>query len=200
MKIVIIGASGTIGHAVQQLLQQQQHDVIGVRHQGGEWTVDMTDADSIGQLFTRIGHFDALVVASGAVAFNSLHAMSAAEWQIGLNSKLLGQIRLTQAALPWLNDGGSITLISGILSTEPIAGGISASVVNGAVEHFVRAAACEMPRGIRINVISPTVVTESLAQYGTFFPGFDAVDAARVAKAYYKALAGIQNGHIFRVD
>ncbi len=200
MKVVIIGASGTIGRAVQQLLLQQQHEVIGVRHQGGEWTVDMTDADSIAQLFARVGHFDALVVASGAVAFNSLSAMSTAEWQVGLNSKLLGQIHLTQAALPWLNEGGSITLISGILSSEPIAGGISASVVNGAVEHFVRAAACEMPRRIRINAVSPSVVTESLAQYGAFFPGFEAVDAARVAKAYYKALAGIQNGQIFRVE
>lgn len=88
------------------LLLQQQHEVIGVRHQGGEWTVDMTDADSIAQLFARVGHFDALVVASGAVAFNSLSAMSTAEWQVGLNSKLLGQIHLTQAALPWLNEGG----------------------------------------------------------------------------------------------
>lgn len=80
----------------------------------------MTDGASIAALFAGIGRFDALVVASGSVAFNALTEMTDEQWQLGLQSKLMGQINLTRAAIPYLNDNGSITLISGILSEEPI--------------------------------------------------------------------------------
>ena len=87
----------------------------------------------------------------------------------------MGQVNLALAARDHLRDGGSITLISGVTADAPIAAGSSASMVNGAVERFVMAAAIEMPRGIRINAVSPTVFEESMAGYGPFFRGFDPV-------------------------
>lgn len=203
MKIVIVGASGTVGSAVTALLAQD-HQVIRVGYSQGDALVDMTDGASIAALFEGIvestGRFDALVVASGNVAFAPFPEMTDAQWQTGLESKLMGQIRLTRAAIPHLNDGGSITLISGILSEEPINWGASASTINGAIEHFVRAAACELPRGLRINVVSPTVLTESMDKYADFFPGFVPVPAARVAQAYKKSVLGVQSGQVFRVN
>lgn len=199
MKIVIVGASGTVGSAVTELLAQD-HQVIRVGHRQGDAQVDMTDSASIAALFDGIGQFDALVVASGNVAFAPFPEMTDEQWQTGLESKLMGQIRLTRAAIPHLNDGGSITLISGILSEEPINWGVSASTINGAIEHFVRAAACELPRGLRINVVSPTVLTESMDKYANFFPGFVPVPAARVAQAYKKSVLGVQSGQVFRVN
>ncbi|MNC55182.1 short chain dehydrogenase [compost metagenome] len=112
----------------------------------------------------------------------------------------MGQINLTRAAIPHLNDNGSITLISGILSEEPINWGVSATTINGAIEHFVKGAACELPRGLRINVVSPTVLEESMDKYADFFPGFVPVPAARVAQAYQKSVQGVQTGQIFRVN
>lgn len=103
-------------------------------------------------------------------------------------------------AIPHLSDKGSITLISGILSEEPINWGVSASTVNGAIDHFVKAAACELPRGLRINVVSPTVLAESMDKYADFFPGLVPVPAARVALAYQKSVLGIQTGQVFRVN
>lgn len=94
--------------------------MIRVGHSRGDATVDMRDPASIKALFTKLGQFDALVVASGSVAFNALTEMTDEQWQVGLQSKLMGQINLTRAAIPHLNDKGSITLISGILSEEPI--------------------------------------------------------------------------------
>lgn len=199
MKIVIVGASGTIGSAVSDLLAKD-HQVIRVGHSQGDARVDMRDPASIRGLFAKLGQFDALVVASGSAAFNALTEMTDEEWQLGIQSKLMGQINLTRAAIPHLNDKGSITLISGILSEEPINWGASVTTINGAVEHFVKAAACELPRGLRINVVSPTVLAESMDKYASFFPGFVPVPAARVAQAYQKSVLGVQTGQIFRVN
>ncbi len=199
MKIVIVGASGTIGTAVSELLTQD-HQVIRVGHSQGDARVDMRDPASIRALFEQVGSFDALVVASGSVAFNALTEMTDEQWQVGLQSKLMGQINLTRAAIAHLSDRGSITLISGILSEEPIHWGVSATTINGAIEHFVKGAACELPRGIRINVVSPTVLEESMGKYADFFPGFVPVPAARVAQAYKKSVLGVQTGQIFRVN
>ncbi|WP_321150174.1 short chain dehydrogenase [Aeromonas jandaei] len=198
MKIVIVGASGTIGSAVSELLARD-HQVIRVGHSQGDATVDMRDPASIKALFAKLGQFDALVVASGNVAFNALTEMTDEEWQVGLQSKLMGQINLTRAAIPHLSDKGSITLISGILSEEPINWGASVTTINGAIEHFVKAAACELPRGLRINVVSPTVLAESMDKYADFFPGFVPVPAAKVAQAYKKSVLGIQTGQVFKV-
>ncbi|WAF67089.1 short chain dehydrogenase [Aeromonas dhakensis] len=199
MKIVIVGASGTIGSAVSDLLAKD-HQVIRVGHCQGDARVDMRDPASIRGLFAKLGQFDALVVASGSAAFNALTEMTDEEWQLGIQSKLMGQINLTRAAIPHLNDRGSITLISGILSEEPINWGASVTTINGAVEHFVKAAACELPRGLRINVVSPTVLAESMDKYASFFPGFVPVPAARVAQAYQKSVLGVQTGQVFRVN
>ncbi|MFA7827063.1 short chain dehydrogenase [Aeromonas dhakensis] len=199
MKIVIVGASGTIGSAVSDLLAKD-HQVIRVGHSQGDARVDTRDPASIRGLFAKLGQFDALVVASGSVAFNALTEMTDEEWQLGIQSKLMGQINLTRAAIPHLNDRGSITLISGILSEDPINWGASVTTINGAVEHFVKAAACELPRGLRINVVSPTVLTESMDKYADFFPGFIPVPAARVAQAYQKSVLGVQTGQVFRVN
>ncbi|HDX8402990.1 TPA: short chain dehydrogenase [Aeromonas dhakensis] len=199
MKIVIVGASGTIGSAVSDLLAKD-HQVIRVGHSQGDARVDMRDPASIRGLFAKLGQFDALAVASGSAAFNALTEMTDEEWQLGIQSKLMGQINLTRAAIPHLNDKGSITLISGILSEEPINWGASVTTINGAVEHFVKAAACELPRGLRINVVSPTVLAESMDKYASFFPGFVPVPAARVAQAYQRSVLGVQTGQVFRVN
>lgn len=199
MKIVIVGASGTIGSAVSDLLAKD-HQVIRVGHSQGDARVDMRDPASIRGLFAKLGQFDSLVVASGSAAFNALTEMTDEEWQLGIQSKLMGQINLTRAAIPHLNDKGSITLISGILSEEPINWGASVTTINGAVEHFVKAAACELPRGLRINVVSPTVLAESMDKYASFFPGFVPVPAARVAQAYQRSVLGVQTGQVFRVN
>lgn len=198
MKIVIVGASGTVGSAVSSLLATQ-HEIVRVGRSQGDAQVDMTSSASIDALFEGIGSFDALVVASGNVAFAPLTELTDEQWQLGLESKLMGQVKLTRAAIPYLNEGGSITLISGILSEEPINWGSSATTINGAIEHFAKAAACELPKGLRINVVSPSVLSESMDKYADFFPGFVPVPAAKVAQAYQKSVMGVQSGQVFKV-
>jgi len=72
------------------------------------------------------------------------------------------------------------------------------TMVNGAIESFVRAAAIELPQH-RINAVSPTVLEESLATYGSYFRGFEAVPAKRAALAFSKSIEGSQTGQIYSV-
>jgi NAD(P)-dependent dehydrogenase (short-subunit alcohol dehydrogenase family) len=111
----------------------------------------------------------------------------------------MGQVNLALAARDHLNDGGSITLMAGVLSRTPIAYGSSASMVNAAVEAFAMAAAIEMPRGIRINAVSPTVVEESMTDFGPFFRGHDPVPALRVGRAFSRSIEGLETGKTYLV-
>ncbi|MDG1645351.1 short chain dehydrogenase [Klebsiella huaxiensis] len=198
MKIIIIGASGTVGRAVAQELSQR-HEVIRVGRTQGDYQVDITSQESVQSLFENIGRIDAIVSATGNLFFGPLETMTDNDFNQGLQDKLLGQVRLALTGQHYLNDGGSITLISGIVAHEPIAQGVNATTVNAGLEGFVRAAACELPRGMRINLISPTVLTESAAAYDGFFPGFESVPAASVAQAYRRSVEGVQTGRIYKV-
>ena len=197
-RVLLIGAGGTLGRAVAAELAPR-HDVITAGRNGGDLRLDLRDADSIRAALAQAGPLDAVVCAAGNVHFAPLLQLSAADWAVGLEDKLMGQVRLAQLAAEYLRDGGSITLIGGILAEQPIRQGASASLVNGALEAFVRAAAIELPRGLRINLVSPTVFVESLPSYGPYFRGFDAVPVARAALAFSRSVEGAQTGQVFRV-
>lgn len=198
MKIIVIGAAGTIGRAVVEQLSVR-HEVIPAGRTSGQEQVDMSDIASVRGLFERVGKVDAVVVAAGEVHFGPLSEMTPEQFGVGLQGKLMGQVNVALVAQHHLNDGGSITLISGVLTDDPIRYGANATAVNAAVEGFARAAALELPRGIRINVVSPSVLEESLDAYGPYFLGFEAVPARRAALAYVKSVEGLQTGKVFRV-
>jgi NAD(P)-dependent dehydrogenase (short-subunit alcohol dehydrogenase family) len=197
-KIVVIGATGTLGQAISTELKAR-HEVIEVGATRGQYHVDSTDPASVERLFHEIGKVDGVVTAIGKVHFGPLPQMSVEQFWVGLRDKLMGQINVVFAALPYLNDGGSFTLTSGILADEPILQGASATTVNLALEGFVRGAAIELPRGLRINVVSPTVLTESMEAYAPFFRGFEPVSAQRAALAYLRSVEGAQTGRVYRV-
>jgi NAD(P)-dependent dehydrogenase (short-subunit alcohol dehydrogenase family) len=200
MKIVIVGASGTVGRAVvAELDKNGQHELIRVGHRQGDLCVDLTDEASVDALFSQTGKVDAIIAITGNVFFGPLDEMTAEDFTLGLQDKLLGQVRLALKGQHFLNDGGSITLTSGIIADVPIAQGVNATTVNAALAGFVKAAACELPRGIRINLVSPTLLTESEADYGPFFPGFESVPATRVALAFRRSVEGVQSGQVFKI-
>lgn len=198
MKIVVVGGTGLIGSAVVSQLKPR-HEVIVVGHKSGDYQVDIGSPDSIRALYTTIGKFDAVVNASGLIHFGKLAKMSDSLYRLGINNKLMGQINLVLIGLDYIQDGGSFTLTSGILDEDPIATGSSASMVNGAINAFAKASAIELPRGLRINAVSPTVIREAMEHYGPFFRGFDSVPVAKVALAYSKSIEGAQTGQVYRV-
>ena len=198
MKIILVGASGTIGQAIDRELRER-HDIVRVGRNSGELQVDITDPASIRRLFEQTGPFDALISAAGNAHFGALEELTAKEFAVGLDDKLMGQINLVLIGSEFANDGASFTLTSGVLSEDPIHYGAAVSTVNAALDGFVRAAAIELPRGLRINGVSPTILEESLPAYGPYFRGFKAVPAATVALAYAKSAEGRQTGQVYRV-
>ncbi|URL58763.1 short chain dehydrogenase [Luteibacter flocculans] len=198
MKILIIGAGGTLGQAVVNELGAR-HEIVRAGRTHGDVRVDLRDAASVTAMFRDVGELDAVVCTAGKVPFAPLAELSEARYLEGLQDKLLGQVRLVEAGTPRLRDGGSFTLITGILTEQPIVAGACASMVNGAVEAFVRAAAIELPRGLRINAVSPNVLVESMEGYGPFFRGFEPVPAARAALAFSRSVEGRQTGQVYKV-
>lgn len=198
MKILLIGASGTIGSAIADELAPR-HEIVRIGRNSGEERVDISDSASIRKLFERIGRFDALVCAAGNVNFVPLADMKEADFTLGLQDKLMGQVNLLLIGREFANDGASFTFTTGILSHDPIRSGASASLVNGAIDAFVRAAAIEMPRGMRVNSVSPNVLVEAMGSYAPYFRGFKPVPAAEVALAYAKSVEGLQTGQTYRV-
>jgi NAD(P)-dependent dehydrogenase (short-subunit alcohol dehydrogenase family) len=198
MKIIVVGGTGTIGKAVVNELSSR-HTIITVGHKSGDFQADILDSTSIEKMYKTIGKFDAVISTTGNVHFGPLDKFTPELFDMGLKSKLMGQVNLVLIGLKYMNNSGSFTLTSGILSDDPIIAGVSASMVNRAVDGFVIGSAIELPRGIRINSVSPTVLTESLDNYGDFFHGFGSVPANRVAVAYSKSAEGAQTGQVYKV-
>lgn len=198
MKILLIGASGTVGSAIKAELSQR-HEVISIGRTSGDFHVDIRDSASIRKLFEQTGRFDALVCAAGSVNFLPLADMSASDFDLGLQDKLMGQVNLLLIGREFANDGASFTFTSGILNRDPIRTGASAALVNGALDGFIKAAAIELPCGLRINSVSPTVLVEAMGSYAPYFRGFKPAPGAEVALAYAKSVEGLQTGQTYIV-
>jgi NAD(P)-dependent dehydrogenase (short-subunit alcohol dehydrogenase family) len=198
MKILLVGASGTLGRAVAAELRPRHELVTAGRH-SGDLRIDLTNRASIEAALKQAGTVDAIVSAAGSVAFAPLLELTPEQWDIGLRDKLMGQVNLALLGTRHLSDGGSITLTTGVLSTDPIRAGTSASLVNGALEAFVLSAAVELPRGLRINAVSPGVLSESMPGYAPFFRGFEPVPAARAALGFSRSVEGADTGKTYRV-
>ncbi|WP_075723218.1 short chain dehydrogenase [Corynebacterium stationis] len=144
--------------------------------------IDITDVASVKEFFNQAGSFDTIVAALGSAPFVHLEYADTEDFQAGFNNKLQGQINLVMHELDHLVDGGSFTLITGILTQHPVEKSVVASTFNGGLEAFTYAASTDIPpRGIRIKTVSPNVVEESVDTYGAFFPGFEPVRAQSVA-------------------
>jgi len=199
MKIAVIGASGTIGGAVVKELNPR-HEIVTVGHRSGDVTVDITSAASIQRMFQAIGKVDAVVSATGSAHFGPFETLTEKEFSMGISNKLMGQINLVLVGRDFVNDGGSFTVTSGVLSHDPIYCGAAVTTVNAGLEGFVLGASIEMPRGIRINAVSPEVVEESMERIGSFFRGHIPVPVSKVALAYSKSVEGRLTGQVFHAQ
>jgi NAD(P)-dependent dehydrogenase (short-subunit alcohol dehydrogenase family) len=191
MRILVVGATGTIGAAVAKTLEAR-HEVLHASHSRSPYAVDLADKASIERLYAKVGKLDAVVSAAGQAAFRPLPALSDADFALG--HKLMGQVNLVRLGLEAVADGGSFTLTSGILSRQPMPGGAAISLVNSGIEGFVRGAALDLPRGLRVNAVAPGWVTETLVALK--MDASRGVPAAKVAEAYASCVEGRMSGQV----
>jgi NAD(P)-dependent dehydrogenase (short-subunit alcohol dehydrogenase family) len=194
MKVLVVGGTGIIGRAVAEALRAQGHEVLSAERSSGDLRVDIRSVESVRALFAQAGRVDAIVSCAGSGAWKPLGELSDEDFDTTLHYKLMGQVNLARYGADAVADGGSVTLTSGVLAQEPMPGGAAISLVNAGLEGFARAAALEMPRDIRINVVSPPWVSETLQAMGQDPSG--GMPAADVARAYVDAVTGAHNGQV----
>lgn len=199
MKIILLGASGDIGRAALAELGAR-HDVITAGRKSGDVRADISDRASLEEMFRKVGTVDAVISTAGSVHFGPLSDFTEEQFMFGLKNKVMGQVNLVLAGLAHVNDGGSFTLTSGVLDRDPIRTGAGAAAANGALGGFVTGAAIELPRGLRINVVSPGLLEVSESRYGDFFPGHERVPSDRVGRAYAKSVEGAITGQVIIVE
>jgi NAD(P)-dependent dehydrogenase (short-subunit alcohol dehydrogenase family) len=193
MRVLIVGASGTIGQAVVAALTGRHELVLASKGEALE-QVDISDPASIRALYARIGRVDAVVATAGLAAFKPLAELTDADFNLSLNNKLMGQVNLVRFGIASVADGGSFTLTAGLLAREPARNGAAVSLVNAALEGFTRSAALELPRGLRINAVSPPNVSETLRARGQ--DPAAGLPAVAVARAYVASVEGKQTGAV----
>ena len=197
MRILVVGATGTIGKEIVRALSAK-NEIVPVSRSHTAITVDISDPDSIRAMYKAAGRLDAVISAAGAARRKPLTQLTDEDFAFSIRNKLMGQVNLVRYGIDHVNDNGSFTLTSGILAREPITGSEALSLVNCGLEGFVRAAALDAPRRIRVNVVSPPWVTETLEQLG--MKDMSGLPAAVVARAYVLALNGAMTGDVIEPD
>ena len=198
MKVIVVGAGGAVGQAAVAGLGGR-HEIIEVGRSSGDIQLDIEDLESIRAMYQQTGKVDAVISAVGHGHFGVVAEMSGEQFMMGINHKVLPQVNLVLEGIAHLNDGGSFTLTSGMLNRDPTRGGACAAAANGAIDGFVVGAAVDMPRGIRINAVSPGLLQVSVERYDGFFPGHEPVSSERVGLAYCKSVEGVVNGQVIIV-
>lgn len=196
MKIVIVGASGTMGTYLANAFAKE-HEVVGVDRKSERIKVDITSTESIENMYQQIGSFDALISTAGPTFVGPWKKLDDAAFRQGVEGKMMGQINLVLIGQHYINPKGSFTLISGAVTHEPQRGFANASAVNAAINGFVTGAAIELENGIRINAVSPTVI-ENSPQYFPYFPGEIPVTMQQLEYGFRRSVFGASTGQVIK--
>jgi NAD(P)-dependent dehydrogenase (short-subunit alcohol dehydrogenase family) len=192
MKVIVVGGTGTIGVHVVRTLADIGEVVVASRN--SDVSVDITSVQSIRDMYDKVVSFDHLVSVTGSAHWGPFSNMTEDELYIGIRSKLMGQVNLVMEGRNRISDGGSFTLTSGILGDRPVKGSVGLSLVNGALNSFVKAVATEPDTAFRINIVNASLVTDSESKYEGLFPGYSVVKTEEVAQAYRKCIESQSNG------
>lgn len=179
MRVLLVGATGTVGSAIGNALESAGDSVIAAGFSSGDHRVDLREPRAVRALIDAVGPVDAIVCAAGVAQFGSMEDLDDEAYRMSFENKLMGQVHLVRFGLDTVLPGGSFTLTSGTLSVRPTAGAAAVAMVGGGIEAFVRAAALDLQGRYRVNVVSPGWVAESRQEVGLEpMPGIWARDLA----------------------
>ncbi len=198
MKILIVGGNGTIGRAVVKELQKK-HEVLVAGRTKGDVLVDISKPETIEKMYQTVGTVDAVICAAGSVGKGYFRDMSEADYYIGIQNKLMGQVNLVRIGKEYLTRGGSFTLITGILADDPVPKTSGSALANGAINSWAKAVAMEEQGNFRINVVAPGLVEDSAERLSAAFPGHVPITMQQAVSGFVKSVEGLVNGEVIRI-
>lgn len=190
-KSVVVGATGTIGSAVVRLLKENGNDVQAVSRTS-EHKMDIENPQSIKKFFSEIAPLDTIICAAGNASFGAFSKLTDEQINLGLTSKLMGQVNICRSGLKALRPNGTIILTGGILAHQPWPETTNIAMVNAALEGFVKALALELTEGRRVLVVHPPLVKETARAMG--MDDTQSPTASEVAQAYLEGLENNKTG------
>ena len=196
-KIIVVGATGRLGREVVEGLEVD-YEVIRAGRSGPDLKIDAFDFESVSGIFASVGSFDGLVSCIGGTPFKPFDELSMEDFATGLSKKCFSQLNLAKAAIPFLIENGSITLTSGIIGDEPILAGACAAAANGALNMCVSTLAAEYAGKLRINIVSPSIIENSVEDYGMLFDGFEPWSKESIIQAYRRTISAPISGRVLR--
>ena len=195
-KIVVVGATGRLGRVVVGGLSD--YEVVRAGRSGPDLKIDALDFESVSDVFASVGTFDGLISCIGGTPFKTFEELTMEDFALGLSKKCFSQLNLAKAAIPYLTENGSITLTSGIIGDEPILTGSCAAAANGALNMCVSTLAAEYAGKLRINIVSPSIIENSVEDYGMLFDGFEPTSKKRIVEAYRRTISAPISGRVLR--
>ena len=195
-KIVVVGATGRLGRVVVGGLND--YEVVRAGRSGPDLKIDALDFESVSDVFASVGTFDGLISCIGGTPFKTFEELTMEDFALGLSKKCFSQLNLAKAAISYLTENGSITLTSGIIGDEPILAGSCAAAANGALNTCVSTLAAEYAGKVRINIVSPSIIENSVEDYGMLFDGFEPTSKKRIVEAYRRTISAPISGRVLR--
>lgn len=190
-KAVVIGATGTIGKAVHQQLTEKGYNVLATSRKSTP-SIDIENKESIEGFFADNKNVDSVICAAGGASFGAFSKLTDEQINIGINSKLMGQVNVCRKALQALKPNGVIILTGGVFAHNPWPETSNIAMVNAALEGFVKALSLELTENQRVLVVHPPFIRETAQAMG--MDGSNCPPAMEVARVYLRCLEGTETG------
>jgi hypothetical protein len=176
----------------------RRHEIAVAGRSSGDLRVDITSAESIEAMYRQLPGIDAIVGVAAAGALDEFATLTEEQLLDNMRGKFFGQANLVLIGQRYVNPGGSFTLTSGVFADQPAGGVTGGGVVSGALHSFVLSAALELAGRYRVNVVSPTIVGDSVDEYADLFPGLRSVSMDALIGHYIDCIEGDATGQIIR--
>jgi len=198
VRIIVVGGAGTIGQRLVPSLEARGHDVVIAGRTSGDVHVDLAAPATIEAMYRQVGAVDAVVSIAAHGALDDFHTLTSDALRENMRAKFYGQVDLVLTGQHHCADNASFTLTSGIFADQAWPHVTGGGVISGALHSFALSAAVELRRGMRINVVSPTMVGDSVDEFSEHFPGMRPVPMAQLVDHYLACVEGTDTGRIIR--
>jgi NAD(P)-dependent dehydrogenase (short-subunit alcohol dehydrogenase family) len=170
-RVVIVGGTSGIGLSTAKAFLDESAQVIIASRSASKlseakkalgdnvetYELDFRNEEKVAEFFNNVGKFDHLVITAGDGAMGHFSELPVGNAKEAFDSKFWGQYVSARAAIPHLNNKGSITLTSGVYGIRPPKGATTLAAINSAIEGLVRGLAVDLSP-LRVNVVSPGIV------------------------------------------